>query len=89
MAGPLYLMWFDDNPKIPVGKKVEQAIAAYVQRFHAAPNVVLVNEGENDLLQKGRAQVGQEHVLVRSASYVRRNNYWVGQEHEEQSPAPA
>ncbi|MBK9713692.1 MAG: hypothetical protein IPO81_20690 [Kouleothrix sp.] len=67
----MYLGWYDDNPKKSVALKIEEAIDAYVDRFKARPNVVLVNEAD-------RAEI--KGVLVRSEGYIRRNNFWVGWE---------
>lgn len=67
----LYMMWFDDSAKKTSNDKIAEAVEAYKKHFNARPNVVLVNEAE-------RADVSG--VLVRSASYVRRDNYWVGYE---------
>jgi hypothetical protein len=68
-GGPRYLMWYDDNPKVPLGEKIDEAVEAYTRRFAISPNIVLVNE--NDLTESAA-------VLVRSAEFVRRNNFWVG-----------
>jgi hypothetical protein len=62
-------MWYDDNPKVSVLTKIEQAVDAFTERFAMAPNVVLVNETQ-------AAEFGG--IQVRSADYVRRNNFWVG-----------
>lgn len=67
----MYLWWFDDNPKKAAELKIEEAIAAYVERSRTRPNVVLVNEQER-VLFKG--------IEVRSESYIRRGNFWVGWE---------
>lgn len=67
----MYLGWFDDNPKKSASLKIEEAIAAYVERFGTRPNVVLVNEDD---------RVDRAGVLVRSEGYIRRNNFWVGWE---------
>lgn len=67
----MYMMWFDDNTRKPVARKIEEAIAAYVRHFKAHPNVVLVNEAD---------QVHLPDIRVRVASYVQRNNFWVGWE---------
>lgn len=67
----LYMMWFDDSAKKTSTDKIAEAVEAYMKHFRARPNVVLVNEAE-------RADVSGVHV--RSASYVRRDNYWVGYE---------
>ena len=69
---PPFLMWYDDNPKLSVVKKIEEAIAAYSDRWPGVrPTLVLVNEDE---------LTEYAGVLVRGVNTVRRNNYWVGQE---------
>ena len=67
----MYLCWYDDNAKKAAARTIEEAIAAYTDRFKARPNVVLVNEAD-------RAEI--QGVVVRSESYIRRNNFWVGRE---------
>lgn len=71
----MYLWWFDDNPKKAPEMKIEEAIAAYVERSRVKPNVVLINEAD-------RAEVKAEvkGVTVRTESYIRRYNFWVGWE---------
>lgn len=70
MAMQRYLMWYDDNPKVPVGNKIEAAIEAYTQRFRGStPNLVLVNESE---------VIEHTGIKVCGVSHVRRNNFWVG-----------
>lgn len=75
----MYLAWFDDSPKKAVELKIEEAIEAYVQRFHRRPNVVLVNEAD-------RAEVAG--VAVRSESFIRRYNFWVGREESAKPEEP-
>lgn len=70
-SGPRYLMWYDDNPKIPLVTKITEAIEAYTQRFAIAPNVVLVNQSQ---------LTEYKGVEVRGVEFVRRNNFWVGLE---------
>lgn len=71
---PPFLMWYDDNPKLSVVRKVEDAIAAYSDRFRGVkPTLVLMNEEEV-------TQVAG--MVVRGVNTVRRNTYWVGQESE-------
>ncbi len=70
---PGYLLWYDDDPKIPTSQKIEEALEAYVKskRWQKQPNVVLVNE--LDL-------VSLEDVTVRSSAHIRRNHFWIGRE---------
>jgi hypothetical protein len=74
----MYLWWFDDNPKKTAKDKIEEAIAAYMERSRLRPNVVLVNEAD-------RAEV--QGVTVRSENYIRRSNFWVGWEDATQTHA--
>jgi hypothetical protein len=65
----MYLGWFDDNPKKTAATKIDEAIAAYVNRFKHRPSIVLTNEAD---------RVDVTGVTVRSEGYIRRNNFWVG-----------
>lgn len=85
----LFLMWYDDNPKLPVARKIEDAIGVYRSRFSGvAPTLVLVNEEEVTEVAG---------VEVRGVTTVRRNMIWVGREGDmtvevikpEPAPAPA
>lgn len=67
----MYLGWFDDNGKKATTEKIGEAIKAYRERFRTEPNVILVNEAD---------RVSLETITVRTESYIRRNNFWVGLE---------
>lgn len=71
MAKSMFLMWYDDSPKVSLSRKIEAAIAAYMDRFNITPNIVLVNEDE---------VVERQDIKVRGVSHIRRNNFWVGLE---------
>lgn len=77
---PPFLMWYDDNPKLSVAHKIEEAMAAYAERLGVRPTLVLVNEAELTELPG---------IAVRSMATVRRNTYWVGQEERPDAPAVA
>lgn len=69
---PPFLMWYDDNPKLTMAKKIEEAIEAYSYRWPGVrPTLVLVNE--EDVTDFAGVQ-------VRGVVTVRRNTIWVGQE---------
>jgi hypothetical protein len=69
MSAP-FLMWYDDNPKLTVAKKIEDAIGAYRHRWPSStPTLVLVNEEE---------VTDVAGVEVRGVTTVRRNTVWVG-----------
>ncbi len=68
---PPFLMWYDDNPKLSIDKKIADAIAAYSDRFSGVkPTLVLVNEAEITEFTG---------VQVRGVATVCRHTYWVGQ----------
>ncbi len=68
---PPFLVWYDDNPKVSIARKIEEAIAAYSRRFNGVrPTLILVNEAE---------LTDVAGVQVRGVATVRRNTYWVGQ----------
>ncbi|MCU0491836.1 MAG: hypothetical protein MUD01_09630 [Chloroflexaceae bacterium] len=71
MATSRFLMWYDDNPKVPLIIKIEEAVEAYTKRFRGNPNLVLVNEED---------VIDFQGVKVRGVAHVRRNNFWVGVE---------
>lgn len=73
MSASRYLVWYDDNPRIPFLTKIEQAVAAYTRRFRRAPNVVLVRD----------ADISRHNdVAIRTAGTVQRHSFWVGYETE-------
>jgi hypothetical protein len=66
-----FFIWYDDTPKKPVVEKIQEAIAAYVKRFKARPNLILVNVVDHMELAD---------VTVRSERTVQPNSFWVGRE---------
>lgn len=82
MSSPAYLMWFDDDPKLSLIAKIEDAVAAFTRRFKVAPNVVLLSETDSTRLDEATRMAKEHGVALRSSSMVRRNNFWVGLERE-------
>ncbi len=66
----MYLGWYDDSRR-PVEQKIAEAIDAYIDRFKMHPTIVLVNEAD---------LVAVDGILVRGEDYIRRNNFWIGEE---------
>lgn len=69
MANPLFLVWYDDNPKIPVAQKITAATEAYAARFGLRPNLALIPVAESAEVQ---------NVEVRPLITINRHTYWVG-----------
>ena len=64
----LFFVWYDDSPKKPVVDKIQEAIAAYVERFKTRPSLVLVNTVDH---------MEMTDVTVRSERTVQPNTFWV------------
>jgi hypothetical protein len=67
------LLWFDDNPKVPVATKVENAAKRYREKFGKSPDVCYVHPAtlaSADTLPKGVKLIG--------SGSIRPNSFWIG-----------
>lgn len=67
------LLWFDDNPKVPLATKIENAARRYRERFGKSPNVCYVHP---------KTLIGAENMptnvrLIESTS-IQPNCFWIG-----------
>lgn len=67
------LLWFDDNPKVPLATKIEKAARRYRERLGRSPNVCYVHP---ETLAKGET-VHARVKVIESAS-VQPNHFWIG-----------
>ncbi len=67
------LLWFDDNPNLPVAKKIEKAARRYRQRLGRSPNVCYVHP---QTLAGATAMPARVQV-IESAS-IQPNYFWIG-----------
>ena len=66
------LLWFDDDPRTPVERKIEQAATRYREKYGRAPNACYVSPAAN-------APAGMRHGLrVITARSIRPNYFWIG-----------
>jgi hypothetical protein len=72
-----FFVWYDDTPKKLAGDKLQEAIAAFVQRFHIRPSLVLVNAADD--LQFA-------DLTVRCERTVQPNTFWLA--YEDQADLP-
>ncbi|NTW01101.1 MAG: hypothetical protein HGA19_07275 [Oscillochloris sp.] len=79
----LYLVWYDEDIRRPMGEKVQNALAAYSKRFSIEGNLVLMNEVDV-------AKLEGTTVEVRSERTVQPHHFWVGRNdtHEAVDTAP-
>lgn len=64
----MFLMWFDDTKK-PTARKIDEAVATYIERFNVKPNVALVNADD---------ATPMEGITVRTAKNIQKHNFWIG-----------
>lgn len=67
------LLWFDDNPKVPLATKIENAARRYHERFGESPNVCYVHPRT-----LAGAQSIPTHVQVIESVRVQPNCFWIG-----------
>lgn len=67
------LLWFDDNPKVPLATKIENAARRYRERLGRSPNLCYVHP---ETLTGGETMPG--HVKVVESATVQRNHFWIG-----------
>lgn len=66
-----FFVWYDDTPKKLAADKLQEAIAAYVNRFRIAPKLVLANAAD---------ALGPSGLTVRYEHTVQPNTFWLGYE---------
>ncbi len=67
------MMWFNDNPKIPLSAKVLEAAEYYRTKYGKSPDLCLVNPA---MLAEPQMQEGK--VLVRPLSSILPDHLWIG-----------
>ncbi len=72
------MLWFDDNPKTELTKKIERAATYYEEKYGQRPNLCLVHP--TMLAKNGNTEIGKDdaRLEVRTATYVQPNHFWIG-----------
>ena len=75
----VFFVWYDDSPKKLTADKLQDAIAAYVERFQTRPTLVLINAADHH---------ERTDITVRSERTVQPNTFWLGhQDHADLASA--
>ena len=91
------LLWFDDDPRKPVDRKIGEAAQRYLQRFGVQPTLCLVHQPAPLATAQADGQApgslisapGMPHpVAVVADRRLRPHHYWLGLD-EPPSAAPA
>jgi len=67
------LLWFDDNPKVPLATKIGNAARRYRKKFGRSPNVCYVHPQTLSGAKKMPARV----KVIKLAS-IQPNHFWIG-----------
>jgi len=67
------LLWFDDNPQVPLATKIENAARRYREKFGRAPNVCYVHPQT-----LSGAKSVPAHVKVIESANIQPNHFWIG-----------
>ncbi len=72
------LLWYDDDPKKTLERKIGEAAERYRQRFGAQPNVCHVHGEKTE--DRRQATIGNRQVAVIPNQAIRPHYFWVGLE---------
>jgi len=67
------LLWFDDNPQVPLATKIDNAARRYREKFGRAPNVCYVSP--RTLAGAGSFSASIKVVALAS---MQPNHFWIG-----------
>jgi len=67
------LLWFDDNPRLPIAAKIEKAARRYRERFGRSPNICYVHPQT-----LAGAEELPTHVQVVGKVTIQPDNFWIG-----------
>ncbi|MGB3330550.1 MAG: hypothetical protein WBA46_16440 [Thermomicrobiales bacterium] len=77
----MFLVWFDPDKRRSIRTKLDDAVAVYLEKFGADPDVCLVNEVDRKALLATRPA---PPIPLRSERFVSPNTFYVG--HDERQP---
>ena len=75
------MLWFDDNPKLSLTKKVEKAVLYYQQKYHRQPNLCLIHPTmiTGDGTQTGKTEAHDiEGLTIRPYRPILPGHLWIG-----------
>jgi hypothetical protein len=77
------MLWYDDNPKTALIKKIERAAGYYEEKYGKSPTLCLVHP--TMLTNPGQVAIGKDdsRLEVRAAPFVQPNHFWIGLNTEE------
>lgn len=71
----MYLAWYDPDRKRALHLKLDDACAAYTEKFGHEPSLVLLSQSDLDELKRERLQA---KVELKAVPFLSRNTYYIG-----------
>jgi hypothetical protein len=74
------MLWFDNDPKAEMTKKIERAASYYRQKYGKAPNVCFIHPSMliPESTENTAPSVKAGGVEVRTSRSVLPNHFWIG-----------
>lgn len=87
----MFLGWYDPDRKKSARQKVAEGIERYIEKFGAAPAVVLTSELDATELRTPAKKTGlpAPALPVRAVAYIPRWTFYIGREDDGGQPAAA
>ncbi|MBN1535697.1 MAG: hypothetical protein JW908_03110 [Anaerolineales bacterium] len=74
------MLWFDNDPKAEMTKKIERAASYYRQKYGKAPNVCFIHPSmlKIENIESPPKIVKAGGIEVRTSGSVLPNHFWIG-----------
>ncbi len=72
------MMWFNDNPKIPLATKVLEAAEYYQTKYGQKPDLCLVSPAMYEQIQNKPVEGKQGKIIVRALRSILPGHLWIG-----------
>lgn len=71
------MLWYDNEPKVTLQKRIERAVDYYRRKYHQEPNLCLIGRGfESEQLKAKLTCIGDLHIRVFDP--VLPSHLWIG-----------
>ena len=72
------MMWFNDNPKVPLTAKVLEAAEYYHMKYGQNPDLCLVNPAMYEQIKSEPVEGQQGKIIIRALRSILPGHLWIG-----------
>jgi hypothetical protein len=74
------MLWFDNDPKLELGFKIERAVAYYRQKYGASPTTCIVHPSmlPEDTAPQDAPATNNGKLTIRTSRSVMPDHFWIG-----------